>query len=219
MRKYEVLSEKELNSVHEASLDVMENLGVKFTVREALDIFSDAGFLVDKQRIVKFKAEQVEEYIKKAPSRFVRKGLDAKYDVDFGGGDLYMGGGSLPIYITEPDTYQRRDPTLQDMVRFTRLVDSLDNFHLGNGVVQPAEMPAKVMHAIWNQNTVYNTSKPSCCWYALNKQTARDTIAILSAASGGLDALRNNKTWAITICPDSSLLWGHSISAGAGKRS
>ena len=53
MRKYELLSEKELNSVHEASLDVMENLGVKFTVQKALDIFSDAGFLVDKQGVVK----------------------------------------------------------------------------------------------------------------------------------------------------------------------
>ncbi len=211
MRNYEILTGNELNKIHESTLDIMENLGVKFTEKRALDIFHDAGFVVDKEGIVKFKGEQVEEYIKKAPSRFIRKGIDAKYDVDFGGGDLYMGGGSLPIHVIDSDTYQRRAATIEDMVRFTKLVDALDNLHIGNGVVQAPDIPPSVMGAIWNQNAVYNTSKPSCCWYATNRQMARDTIDILSAAVGGTENLKECKTWAITVCPDSAMIWGHSI--------
>ena len=211
MRSYKLLTEEELKKIHESTLDIMENVGIKFTEKEALDIFSDAGFAVDAEGIVKFNPQLVEEYIKKAPSRFTRKGLDPKYDVDMGGGKLYMGGGSLPIHIIDPDTYERKDPTIKDMVRFTRLVDRLDNFAIGNGVVQPREIPTKVMHAVWNRNAAFNTSKPSCCWYALNRQTAQDTINILSAASGGIENLKTSKTWAITICPDSALTWGHSI--------
>ena len=211
MRRYNLLTETELKKIHSATLEVMENPGVKFTDKEALDIFSGAGFSVDKDGIVRFKPQQVEEHVKKAPCRFVRKGISSKYDTDFGGGDLYMGGGSLPIHIIDSDTYDRREPTIQDMIKLTRLVDALDNLHIGNGVVQPAEVPPNVMHAIWNQNAVYNTAKPSCCWYALNSRTAQDTIDILSAASGGIDNLRENKTWAITVCPDSALTWGHSV--------
>ena len=211
MRNYQLLTEEELKKIHEATLDILENVGVKFVEKVALDIFSDAGFAVDSEGIVKFKPEQVEEYIKKAPNRFTRKGIDPKYDIDMGGGKLYMGGGSLPIHVIDPETYERSDPTIKDMVQFTRLVDRLDNFALGNGVVQPPEIPPSVMHAVWNRNAAFNTSKPSCCWYALNKQTAQDTINILSAASGGKENLKANKTWAITICPDSALVWGHSI--------
>lgn len=211
MRRYELLTNAELNKIHSATLDIMENLGVKFTQKEALSIFSDANFSVGKDGVVKFKPGEVEEYIKKVPSKFVRKGSSPEYDVDFGSGNLYMGGGSLPIHIMNSDTYERRNPTIEDMVKFTVLVDGLPNFHIGNGVVQPAEVPHNVMHAIWNQNIAVNTSKPSCCWYALDKQTVQDTINILSAASGGIDTLKKNKTWAITICPDSTLTWGRSI--------
>ncbi|MFH1905478.1 MAG: trimethylamine methyltransferase family protein [bacterium] len=211
MRNYKILTEVELNKIHGSTLDIMKNLGVKFTLKEALAIFSDAGFFVSKDGIVKFKPEQVEKYIKKVPSRFVRKGIDSKYDCDFGSDSLYMGGGSLPIHIIDSDTYERRKPTIQDMVKFTKLVDALDNFYIGNSVVQPAEIPHNVMHAVWDQNAACNMSKPSCCWYALDKQTAQDTIQILSAASGGTDKLKKNKTWATTICPDSALIWGRSI--------
>ncbi len=54
MRKYEILTGNELNKIHESTLDIMENLGVKFTEKRALDIFYDAGFVVDKEGIVKF---------------------------------------------------------------------------------------------------------------------------------------------------------------------
>ncbi len=211
MRKYKILTDDELDKIHLATLNVMENSGVKFTLKEALEIFSDAGILVDKDGVVKFKLEQVDEYVRMAPAGFVRKGISSKYDCDFGSGNLYMGGGSLPVHIIDSETYERRKPSLQDMVKFTRLVDALENFHIGNGVVQPSEVPANVMHAIWNENAVFNTQKPSCCWYALDKRTAQDTIGILSAASGGEDKLKENKTWAITICPDSALTWGRSI--------
>lgn len=211
MRNYKILTEEELKTIHKSTLYIMENVGVKFTESEALSIFSDAGFAVDAEGIVKFKPQQVEEYTKKAPSKFTRKGIDPKYDIDMGGGKLYMGGGSLPIHVIDPETYERKDPTMKDMLQFTRLVDRLDNFSIGNGVVQPSEIPTEVMHAVWNRNAAFNTSKPSCCWYALNKQTAEDTINILSAASGGIDNLKAAKTWTITICPDSALIWGHSI--------
>lgn len=67
------------------------------------------------------------------------------------------------------------------------------------------------MGAIRNRNACLNTVKPSCCWYALDKQTALDTINILSAAVGGIEELKKMKTWAVSITFDSALTWGGSI--------
>ena len=206
-----LLSEDDLNRIHEASLHIMEEKGIRFVTKEALDIFKKAGFKIENEDIVKFPPDFVMDAIKKVPQSFVRRGLDPKYDIAVGDGTLSMGGGSLPLYVVDPDTYSRRKATSEDMVKFTRLVDALPNLAIGNGVVKPSDVPDRVMHAVWNRNIVSNTYKPSCCWYAIDKKTAQDTIEILSAAAGGLDELKERKTWAITVCPDNSLTWGDSI--------
>ncbi|MBI3991443.1 MAG: trimethylamine methyltransferase family protein [Candidatus Omnitrophica bacterium] len=206
-----LLNEGALNKIHLSTINIMETTGIRFVTKEAISIFRSAGFLIENENIVKFRPDQVEGAIKKAPRKFTRHGLDPKYDIVMGDGTLSMGGGSLPLYVVDPFTYKRRNAALTDMVNFTRLVDGLKNLAIGNGVVKPWDVPDSVMHAIWNQNAVVNTYKPSCCWYATDKKTAQDTIDILSAACGGLNKLKEMKTWAITVCPDNSLTWGDSI--------
>ena len=52
MRNYEILTGNELNKIHESTLDIMENLGVKFTEQAAVDIFSDAGISVNEEMVL-----------------------------------------------------------------------------------------------------------------------------------------------------------------------
>jgi trimethylamine--corrinoid protein Co-methyltransferase len=118
----------------------------------------------------------------------------------------------LPLYVVEwaGAEFIRRDATREDMVRFGRLGDACPHLAIGNGQVKPKDVPDSVVHAIWNQNAVKNIAKPTCCWYALDVQTAQDGLTILRAAAGGDEELRRLKTWAITICPDQALSWGDS---------
>jgi len=205
------LSEEDLEKIDLATLDILENKGVLFTRKEALSIFKREGLPIEEEGVVKFPPELVKEAISCVPKNFVRRGFKSEYDVKMGEGKCYFGGGSLPLYVVDSDTYQRREALKKDMVNFTRLVDRLPNFSFGNGVVKPSDVPDSVIHAIWIQNIIENTSKPSCCWYATSVQMAQDTIEILSAASGGLDELKKRKTWAITACPVSGLKWGDSV--------
>jgi len=207
-----VLSEAELDRIHTATLDVLENTGVRFTDEYVCQHFIDAGFEVDETGIVKFPPHVVEDAIRKTPRRYTRFGKKSELDIHMGDGGLYIGVGSLPLYIVEwkKGEFIRRYATKEDMVRFAHLGDACQNLAIGNGQVKPADVPDSVIHAIWDQNAVKNIAKPTCCWYALDVQTARDTIAILTAAAGGPEELRRLKTWAITICPDQALCWGHS---------
>jgi len=204
-----LLSKKDLENIHTSTLEILEKVGVRFTVAEAREVFSEAGFRVEKD-VVKFKPKDIEDALKKAPSRVLRKGLSSKWDVDLGDEKVYFGVGSLPIWVVESD-YRRRKATYQDLLKFTLLSELLPNFSIGNGVVQPQEIPNSVIHAIWNQNATIRMSKPSCCWYAKDFLVAEDGLRILEAAAGGKDELKRMKTWAITICPDSALQWGESV--------
>jgi len=206
-----VLSDGDCGRIHATTLDLMQRVGVSFLVPEAVDVFRHAGFEILNECTVRFKPAEVEAALMTVPSGFVRKGLTAGFDVSIGGGSLVMGAGSLPLSVIEMPDYRRRRASLDDLARFTRLVDGLSNLVIGNGVVLPHDVPGSVMHAVWNLNAALNTSKPSCCWYATTAQMAQDGIAVMSAAAGGADRLREMKTWAVTICPERTLTWGPSI--------
>lgn len=204
------LSEEDVEKIHLTTMDILENKGVLFACQQAVDIFKKGGFSV-KEGVVKFPPELVEQALSHVPKKFVRCGLRPEYDVEMGVGKCHFGGGSLPLYVVDGNTYQRREALKQDMVNFTRLVDGLANLAFGNGVVKPSDVPDSVIHAVWIQNILKNTYKPSCCWYATSARMADDTIKILQAACGGLDELKERKTWAITSCPVAGLKWADSI--------
>ncbi len=211
MSLLKALNEEDLQRIHQSSLRVLKETGIRYVNKEALDIFRKAGLKINDDNTVIFDEDMVQDALSKVPKKIIRKGLAPGYDVILGDGSLSMGGGSLTLYVVHPDTYERRQAVSEDLIRFTRLVDALPNLAIGNGVVKPNDVPDSIMHAVWNYNAVTNTVKPSCCWYAITTQMAQDTIEILSAACGGVEELRKSKTWAITVCPDNSLTWGDSI--------
>lgn len=209
---FKPLTEGELDRIHMATLDVLEHIGVRFTNPYVQQHWREAGFAPDATGLIRLPPHVVEDAIRETPRHYTRWGKIRDLDVHMGDGGLYIGVGSLPLYIVEwgDGAFVRRHATREDMVRFARLGDACPNLAIGNGQVKPADVPDCVVHAIWNQNAVKSIAKPTCCWYALDVQTAQDTLAILRAAAGGDEELRRLKTWAITICPDQALSWGDS---------
>lgn len=205
------LTDNDCARIHEATLHLLEQLGVRFATEDALEVFRQAGFEVTDDNIVRFQPEQVTAALETVPETVLRRGLAPGFDVPIGGDGLAMGAGSVALYVIEAPDYDRRKANLDDLLRFTCLVDALENFSIGNGVVLPQDVPDVVMPTVWDLNAAVNTSKPSCCWYATSQQMAEDGLSVMTAAAGGGKALREMKTWAVTICPDAPLIWGPSI--------
>ena len=203
-------SDSDLELIHETTLAVLADPGVRFTEDAALSVFREAGFAVEGG-VVRFRAQDVEDAIGKAPSAIVRRGIDPSCDVKVGDGGLSFAVGSLPLWVVDHETRQRRDATYRDMLDFVTLSDALDHFAIANAVVQPAEVPDRVMHAVWDQTIVAHTLKPACSWYAADRQTALDNVRIFEAAAGGREALEGCCTWSVTVCPSNALEWGKSV--------
>ncbi|MHA2428980.1 MAG: trimethylamine methyltransferase family protein, partial [Candidatus Hermodarchaeia archaeon] len=66
--KSSLLSKDDLDSIHWATLEVMENTGIKIHSEKSLKILDDAGALVDyKKNMAKIPSHLVEEALRKAP--------------------------------------------------------------------------------------------------------------------------------------------------------
>ena len=66
-----ILSEKEVASLHTASLEILKTHGMRFSLPEARKLLREAGASVDEDNaMVRFDPDLVMEYVAKAPGAF-----------------------------------------------------------------------------------------------------------------------------------------------------
>jgi trimethylamine--corrinoid protein Co-methyltransferase len=204
-----VLSDSEIEVICNAARLILSKKGLRFVDPEVLDVFRRNGFEIADGNVVHIASDQLESALRTAPKRFVRRGASVDRDVALGTGVTHFAVGSLPIFVVERKPAVRRRPAeLGDLKRFTQLSEALDAFTIGNPVVQPQEIPEKVMHLLWNRTGSVRMTKPVCCWYGTSRETSEEGLEVLRLAAGGLEQLRAQKRWAMTLCPDSALQWG-----------
>ena len=120
-----VLSDAEIERMHEKTLEVFENVGVVITHDEALAKLNRAGAKVDEASgRVRFPAKMVDELIAMAPSTATAAGLGGK-TLEIGGDSRHYGSLILDPLIIDREKGPRR-PVLEDVRRHTIIGESLD---------------------------------------------------------------------------------------------
>jgi len=66
MQPFEILTQKQIEQIHETSLRILEQIGLDFGYPPALDVLKKGGAKVDGERVF-FTPRLIEEQIKKAP--------------------------------------------------------------------------------------------------------------------------------------------------------
>ncbi len=78
------LSENEQLKIHEQSIKILEEVGVKFLSKKALKILEKNGAKVDyTEKLAKIPREMVDQALKTAPKSFVLGARDPKFDVAY----------------------------------------------------------------------------------------------------------------------------------------
>jgi len=120
-----VLSDAEIEKLHQKTLDVFENTGIKITHDEALRKLKKAGANVDETSgIAKFPSKMVEELLQLAPSVAKATGINGKM-LEIGGDNRYYSSLILDPIIVDCRDGPRR-PVLEDVRRHTIIGESLD---------------------------------------------------------------------------------------------
>ncbi len=129
---YRVLSDEERHRVHEESLNILENIGVRVETPIGRKILKDAGAEVDdSSRLVKFPKALVESSLKLISRDFTlsarRPGADLVFKDGMlnGGESILLPDGVAPT-VLDRNTGERRNGTYEDWEAATRLSDVLD---------------------------------------------------------------------------------------------
>ncbi len=129
---YRVLSDEERHRVHEESLNILENIGVRVETPIGRKILKDAGAEVDdSSRLVKFPKALVESSLKLISRDFTlsarRPGANLVFkDGMMNGGESILLPDGAGLMVLDGKTAKRRTATYEDWKAATRLTDSLD---------------------------------------------------------------------------------------------
>ncbi len=143
----QVLSEDQLESIHETSLRILEELGIEVMSPRALDILCAAGAAVDSASgMVRLDRGLVAEALKTAPSSFTLTPRNAAKRVILGGSHINFGLVAGPPNVHDRER-GRRAGNYADYCDFIRLAQYFNAIHLiGNQVCAPIELPANSRH-------------------------------------------------------------------------
>jgi trimethylamine--corrinoid protein Co-methyltransferase len=128
---YRPLTEESILKIHQAVMDILEEVGFEVHSEIALELFENVGAKVDrKTHRVTISKDRAMELIDTAPSEVRLCGQDEKNDCLLGGNRVYTGTGGTALYVFNPRTGEIQNATLEDLKRIARLVDGLDNIHV-----------------------------------------------------------------------------------------
>lgn len=123
-----ILSREEIEWIHQTSLEILQEIGVKMENNSLLKMLADTGAEVDsEQQIVRIPPAMVEEALENAPSKVVLYGRDGKPDLHLEGQKVYTGTGGTAVNIFDLEDGERRPSQARDVGLTARLVDNLEH--------------------------------------------------------------------------------------------
>ncbi len=143
----EICTAEQVEQIHEATLDIIENIGIDFMDAEALSIWEKAGAKVDhKAQHVWVDRGLLMELVSKAPSKFTLKGRNPGRDMIVGGNHInFLPGGGF-AFISDLDTGKRAG-TRDDFANLLKLIQMSNVMH-GTGValIEMMDVPVSYRH-------------------------------------------------------------------------
>jgi len=212
--KIEVLSKKDLDSIHKSSLQVLRDVGVRVENERLLSMLRSIGCQVEKNGVVKFSESVIEEIIKEVRIKKGSKGekfpvieealysrpINVKEDINQA--KFYASGQSL--YAHDIDTNNIRPATGQDLINATRLVAALPNIGLSHPVFIPQDVPQMVrdIHAL---EIVALNYPDSCCVELFSMKSLDYFVEIGTIIRGSMEELKKNPCFSYILAVDTPL--------------
>lgn len=202
---FSMITKADAEMIHEATLDILETVGVKVPGKEAHEIYSSAGCQCDSETgIVKFPRNLVIDCIEACPAQFELYARDPKHNLVMGDGrPKYMNFGT-GVEVKDIVTGERRPSVKQDIGELARFINGLDEIDIFHVPVTASDVTPFIKDLHEGEAALLNTSKHFIHHNNCGKNTKR-WIEMAAVMVGGKEALREKPITTMVLCPNSPL--------------
>jgi trimethylamine---corrinoid protein Co-methyltransferase len=204
-RPLRILGQDEVERIHEASLDVLANVGVMFHSQQALDVLEAHGATVDRETTVaRIPAAAVEEAVSTLPRTFTLGGRTPEFDLPIDGEHVYLTSDGCATFVREADGTVRPS-TRQDVYDAARVVEGLPNLSATSALVSAQDAPgeSRVLHEF--DACMRASRKHSIVVSIKDAAEAKPLLRMAEAVAGGSAELKARPTFSVILCTVSPL--------------
>ena len=178
------LSQDQIEAIHDASLRILEEIGIEFQGAAACELFRKAGAMVEvNSGLTRIPREIVLQALKTVPSSFTLTPRNPARALNVGGNHI-----SFSLVAGPPNVHDcvngRRSGNHADYVSLIKLAQSFDIIHfVGNQPTAPQELPARTRHLdCYLANILYSDRVFHCT--AIGRERALDGIDTMAISRG-----------------------------------
>ena len=200
----ELLTQEQIQKIHEASLEILQETGFKVRFEPARELFAKHGCSVDGER-VKFPCEVIEKYRKMTPPPFSHHAPDPTLDKTIPRDSPVIVTASSAPDIIDPVTGHERRAESADIARIAHLINELPGYDMFS-ISTLADDAPKDQFTI---SRLYPALK--YCLKPIRATTTdhKDTLAMMEMAyivAGGEEAYKEHPFLTHHYCPTVSPL-------------
>lgn len=155
----EILSQEDVESIHQTSMRILDTVGVEFPLEEALSVFERHGFRSDRSRVY-ITEEQLWEALGSAPTQFKLHARNPARSLMIGDGEPVFAPGYGAPFLVNADG-EKQVPTVEDYHTLVKLAHALPNQDVsGYLLAEPGDVPAETasLHMVYAH--VLHSDKP-----------------------------------------------------------
>jgi trimethylamine--corrinoid protein Co-methyltransferase len=204
MPRYEILSPDAINVLDKGWRRIVSEIGVQFAKPEAVELFRQAGQKVDGEAVF-LDPDFVLDQVAKAPREFDVQARNPANTVHIGGDQMVFSGVYGSPFVREGDV--RRDATMEDFRRLTKLAQSFPELDSAGGVIcEPNDAPLDSRHL----DMIYALQTLTDKIYmgnVVSGPNAADTIRMTEILFGGRESIEATPATISLINCNSPLRW------------
>ncbi len=126
---YAPLSEADIERIHAAALNVLENIGVGDPTPEILDATLPKGCFLGEDGRLRFPGSLLEDVIAMAADRYVLHAPDPSLDMEMKGQEVILATSGEAVKILDYESQRYRPSNLADLYDAARLADRMEHIH------------------------------------------------------------------------------------------
>ena len=189
--KLEILSPEEVQRIHTATLEVIEQVGIRFPSNRALDIWQAHGAQVDRSTsIVKAPGSLIEQALKCAPPAYTLAARNPAQDLPLDGNHVYVATDGCGVEVLDIHSGERRRSCLQDVADIARVADALEEIAFHWVAVSAQDRPPQTrglheLRAVWQNST---------------KHVQTESVYSEKEARAAVEMAAADRRWASRLC-------------------
>lgn len=126
---YKPLSDTDMQRIHTAALDALEQIGLADAPPSGVAYLTGAGAILGDDGRIRFPRALVEETVARANRTVTLHGRDPAHDLELSGNRVHYGTAGAAVHLVDAQGRNYQECGVQDLHDAARIADQLDNIH------------------------------------------------------------------------------------------